>query len=303
MARRRKLFIALQITAVVVLLAFLGYALQDAWHEAKPLLRDADLVDLTIAFVLLAVYYLLFVIGWVVILSTLHVDVTYRVALQSEMVSMLAKYIPGGVWTPAARVVALRRHGITATPTVLASIALEAGLSAVAGVLVFFASLPLVEDADAPIWPLLAFALILAVLLHPRVFKPLARKLLKPFGASELPPIPYRILLGLVACYAGTWVFGGVAILYMLRAVGGDVPFGDVPYLGGVGAIGAIVAVVSVIAPSGLGVREASMYGLLLAVTTGGVALAATVVNRVAITVVEAGLLLGGGITGAFRKQ
>ena len=31
------------------------------------------------------------------------------------------------------------------------------------------------------------------------------------------------------------------------------------------------------------------MYGLLLAVTTGGVALAAPVVNRVAITVVEAG--------------
>jgi len=89
----------------------------------------------------------------------------------------------------------------------------------------------------------------------------------------------------------------------MLRAVGGDVPFSDVPYLGGVGAIGAIVAVVSVIAPSGLGVREASMYGLLLAVTTGGVALAATVVNRVAITVVEAGLLLGGGLTGGFRKR
>ena len=296
------LFIALQITAVVVLLAFLGYALQDAWHEAKPLLRDADLVDLTIAFVLLAVYYLLFVIGWVWILAALHVDVTYRIALQSEMVSMLAKYIPGGVWTPAARVVALRRHGITATPTVLASIALEAGLSAVAGVLVFFASLPTVDEADAPIWPLLAFSLILAVLLHPRVFKPLARKLLKPFGASELPPISYRTLLGLIAYYAVTWVFGGIAILYMLRAVGGDVPFSYVPYLGGVGAIGAIVSVVTVIAPSGLGVREASMYGLLLAVTTGGVALAATVVNRVAITVVEAGLLLGGALAGAFRK-
>ena len=66
-------------------------------------------------------------------------------------------------------------------------------------------------------------------------------------------------------------------------------PSAYVPYLGGVGAIGAIVSVISVIAPSGLGVREASMYGLLLAVTTGGVALAATVVNRVAITVVEAG--------------
>ena len=70
---------------------------------------------------------------------------------------MLAKYVPGGVWTPAARVVALRRYGITATPTVLGSIALEAGLSALAGVLVFIVSLPTVEDADAPLSPLVAF--------------------------------------------------------------------------------------------------------------------------------------------------
>ena len=75
------------------------------------------------------------------------------------------------------------------------------------------------------------------------------------------------------------------------------------PYLGGVGAVGAIVAVLSVIAPSGLGVREASMYGLMLAVTTSGVALGATVLNRLAITLVEAGLLLFGASVGAFKKR
>ena len=30
-------------------------------------------------------------------------------ALRAEMVSMLAKYVPGGVWTPAARVAALAK--------------------------------------------------------------------------------------------------------------------------------------------------------------------------------------------------
>lgn len=302
MGRRRKLFIALQITALAVFLAFLGYALRDSWREAGPLMRDADPVDLVISCVLLAVYYLLFVFGWIWILRALDIRVTYRIALQSEMVSMLAKYIPGGVWTPAARVVALRRHGITATPTVLGSIALEAGLSAVAGVLVFVVSLPTVEDSDAPLWPLLAFAVVVAVLLHPSIFRPLARRLLKPFGASELPPLSPATLLGLIAYYAVTWVFGGLSILFLIRSVGGDVDYGAVPYLGGVGAVGAIVAVLSVLAPSGLGVREASMYGLMLAVTTSGVALGATVLNRIAITLVEAALLLGGALTGAFKK-
>ena len=303
MARRRKLFIALQITAVAVFLGFLGYALRDSWREAGPLMRNADPVDLGFSFVLLAAYYLLFVLGWIWILRALHIQVTYRVALQSEMVSMLAKYVPGGVWTPAARVVALRRYGITATPTVLGSIALEAGLSAVAGVLVFIAALPTVGDADAPLWPLLAFAAVVAVLLHPRIFRPLARRVLKPFGASELPPLSYSTLLGLLAYYAVTWVFGGFAILFLLRSVGGDVELSAVPYLGGVGAVGAIVAVVSVIAPSGLGVREASMYGLMLAVTTSGVALGATVLNRIAITLVEAALLLAGGLATAVKKS
>ena len=54
------------------------------------------------------------------------------------------------------------------------------------------------------------------------------------------------------------------------------------------------MAVLAVFAPSGLGVREASMYGLMLAVVSEGVALGATVLNRLAITVVEAALLLAG---------
>ncbi|HKG09497.1 MAG TPA: lysylphosphatidylglycerol synthase transmembrane domain-containing protein [Gaiellaceae bacterium] len=302
MDRRRKLFIALQVTALVVFLGFLGFALQDSFREAGPRLRDADIGHLALAFGLLAVYYLLFVVGWLWILRALHINVSYRVALQSEMVSMLAKYVPGGVWTPAARVMALRRYGVTATPTVLSSIALEAGLSAIAGVLVFIVSLPTVDDSDAPLWPLVAFAVGLAVLLHPRVFRPLMRRLLKRFGASELPPIRQRTLVGLVAYYAVTWVFGGLTILYLIRAVGGDVGYDAVPYLGGVGAVGAIVAVLSFIAPSGLGVREASMFGLMLAVTTSGVALGATVLNRIAITLVEAGLLLLGAVAGAFKK-
>ena len=45
------------------------------------------------------------------------------------------------------------------------------------------------------------------------------------------------------------------------------------------------------IAPSGLGVREASMYGLILAVAPSAAALGAVVLNRLVITAVEAMLL------------
>jgi uncharacterized membrane protein YbhN (UPF0104 family) len=73
----------------------------------------------------------------------------------------------------------------------------------------------------------------------------------------------------------------------MLRSVGAEVGLATIPYLGGVSAVGAIVAVLAVFAPSGLGVREATMYGLLLALTTSGPALGVTVINRLVITLVE----------------
>jgi glycosyltransferase 2 family protein len=301
---KRRVWIAAQIAFVLALVAFLGFALRDAWADAAPRLRDADLVDLAIAIVLLAVYYCLFVVGWQWILRALRIRVSYDVALQAEMASMLAKYVPGGVWTPAARVVWLRKTGVNEpTPLVVSSILLEAGLSAVAGVLVFLAGLALIGDADAPLLPLGLFGIVVAVLLHPRIFRWIAERVFKPFGGVELPPLPYRVLVGLLGFYAISWVVGGAAFLFLIRSVGGTAGAESIVFLGGTAAVGAIVAVLSVIAPSGLGVREASMYGLVLAVASSGVALGAVVLNRIAITLVEALLLVLGGVLYRRRRE
>jgi glycosyltransferase 2 family protein len=292
LARNRRFVVGAQLVALAALVGSLAYAVRDVWPEAAPRLRAADPVDLGLACLVLAAYYVVFVAGWRHILASLGIRISFRVALQSEMVSMLAKYVPGGVWTPAARVLALRRFGVADTPIVLASIALEAMLSALAGVLVFIVSLALVDSVDAPLAPLLAFGGACAVIVHPRVFRPLASRLLRPFGATEMPALRYRTTLGLLGFYAVTWPLGGVALFFLLRAVGGDPAISSIPFLGGTSAVGAIVAVLAVFAPSGLGVREASMYGLLLAVVSDGVALGATLLNRLAITLVEAALLL-----------
>jgi hypothetical protein len=292
--RRRRLWIAAQVAFAVALVGFLTYAVHGSWDEAGPRLRDANVGDLVLATVLLSAYYLLFVVGWQWILRAVGVRVSYSVALQAEMASMLAKYVPGGVWTPAARVVWLRKAGVSAaTPVVVSSILLEAGLSAVSGVGVFVIGLAAIGGADAPLVPVVAFALLVAVLLHPRVFRWIAVRVFKPFGGVELPHLPYRTLVGLLVYYALTWAVGGAALLFLVRALGGAAGAETIVYLGGAAAVGAIVAVLSAL-PSGLGLREATMYGLLLAVASPGVALGAVVLNRIAITAVEAVLLLAG---------
>jgi glycosyltransferase 2 family protein len=302
--RRRRVVVGLQLALVAVILAFLGYAVRDVGADAVPRLADADPVYVAAALGVLGAYYLLFAVGWWWLLAAFGIRVSYGIALQAEMASMLAKYVPGGIWTPLARIVWLRRAGgVSDTSFVVSSILLEAGLSAVAGILVFTAGLAAVDAVEAPLVPLLAFGVTVVILLHPRVFTAIARVVFRRFGAPEPPRLSYRILLGLLGYYVLTWLVGGTALYLLLRSLDADPGVDTIPYLGGAAAVGAIVAVLAVFAPSGLGVREASMYGLLVVVVPASAALGATVLNRLAITLVEAALLGGGVLVSRLRRD
>ena len=111
------------------------------------------------------------------------------------------------------------------------------------------------------------------------------------------------MLLALFGFYCLTWLIGGFGLLCLIRSVGGTAPLETIPFLGGTAAIGAIVAVLAVIAPSGLGVREASMYGLLIAITSHASALGATILNRLVITVVEVALFACGLVLWRLRNR
>lgn len=287
---------AAQLAVLAVFLGSVGWAVHGAFRDAGKDLRNADPVYFLLACVALAAYYLVFVLGWMRILADWDLPLSYGAALRAEMVSMLAKYVPGGVWTPAARVVAARRAGVEDAALVTASMLLEAGISAVAGVIVFVVSLAWVDGVNAPLAPLLAFAVVVGLLVQPRVFRPLSARILRRLGHPEVPPLRPATMVLLLAFYSATWVIGGTALWLLLRAVGAAPEAASVVFLGGVAAVGAIVAVLGFFAPSGLGPREATMYGLMLPIATQGQALGATVLNRVAITVVEVLLLLVGGL-------
>jgi uncharacterized membrane protein YbhN (UPF0104 family) len=285
-----------QLMVLAVFFGSIGWALRGSFHDAARDLRDADPALFALACVAVAAYYLVFVLGWMWLFRSWDIRISYPVALRSEMVSMLAKYVPGGVWTPAARVVAMRRAGVTDGALVTAAMLIEAGMSAVSGVIVFVISLAWVKGVDAPIAPLVAFALVVAVLLHPRIFHPVASLVMRRLGFDEPPMLRARTMVLLLVFYCGTWVIGGTGLWLLVRAVGAHPSVASIVFLGGVSAVGAIVAVVSVFAPSGLGPREASMYGLMVAIVAQGAALGATVLNRVAITIVELLLFAVGGV-------
>jgi uncharacterized membrane protein YbhN (UPF0104 family) len=303
-ADHSRLLVVLQLAAFAAILFVFVWFARGSLHSAVRHVKDANAPLFVLACAALGAYYLVFVLGWIRILGDWGIKISYPAALRAEMVSMLAKYVPGGVWTPAARVVAARRAGITDGWLVTASMLLEAGISAVAGVVVFVVSLVWVASVDAPIAPIIVFGLVVALLVHPQVFRTLIAWVLRRLGYKQvLPPLRGETIGLLLVFYAATWVLGGLALWLLLRSVGAHPAASTVVFLGGTAAIGAIVAVLAFFAPSGLGVREESMYKLMLAVAPSGQALAATALNRVAITVVEILLLAVGGLLLRGREE
>jgi glycosyltransferase 2 family protein len=153
-----------------------------------------------------------------------------------------------------------------------------------------------VKGVDAPIAPLVAFAVVVTALLHPRVFCPIASRIMRKLGHGPVPRLRTSTMAFLLLFYCGTWLIGGTALWLLLRSVGAHPGGSSIVFLGGVAAVGAIVAVLAVFAPSGLGPREASMVGLMFAIASHGAAIGATLLNRVAITVVELLLFVLGGL-------
>jgi uncharacterized membrane protein YbhN (UPF0104 family) len=128
-------------------------------------------------------------------------------------------------------------------------------------------------------------------LLHPRIFAPLATRVLRPLGGAEIAPLPWGTAIGVLLFYCVTWLVGGAALTALLASVGAHPGAAAIAYLGGASAVGAIVAVVTVIFPSGLGVREGAVGAFMLALAPDSAVVGAVVLNRLAITIVEALLL------------
>jgi uncharacterized membrane protein YbhN (UPF0104 family) len=84
---------SLQLILVVATVAFCAWAVRNEWSKAGQALEHANLGYLALAFAAVAAYYLVFILGWMRVLDAWGIHIPYRIALQAEMVSMLAKYV------------------------------------------------------------------------------------------------------------------------------------------------------------------------------------------------------------------
>lgn len=209
--------------------------------------------------------------------------------------STLGRYVPTGALMIVGRIDMAHRAGVPRR-VCMASIVYELALTLVGALVVcagFIVSLD--ELAPAPVrWAAPVLGVLALAGLHPRIFSPVANRLLRRVGAEPLPVVLSSIeVLRYALAYVFCFVLAGVGTLALARGLH-PVATHDVPLVAASFAVGFVASIVGFLSPGGLGAREVAQGTALAAALPFAVGLAVAVAGRLvqmAIELASAGLM------------
>lgn len=292
------------VALAAIIFGFLVFTVASQWDELRDRGVRFELGWLLPAFAVLPLFLAFQALAWDLILRFLG----YRLPLARAQVAfgqpLLARYVPGSVLYVLGRLVLSERYGVPRRIT-MASIVYEQALGAASAVAV--ASYFVIDHPDLegePVrWAILAVVPVLVAALHPRVFGPLADRLLSRFGREPLPrTMPMRGVLAMLVYYCANWFVIGVGVYFVARALHYVAP-SEVPTFASAQAIGYLAALSSLVFPAGIGVRDAAFAWAVKAAlpsSSFGVGAAIAIAVRAVLTVVE--LIYVGLITLIHRR-
>jgi hypothetical protein len=303
--RSRRVRLALQIGLAALIFGFLVLTVIDQWAEIQSEGVHFHVGWLVPAMVILPAFFVLSAFGWDLILRFLGHRIGFGRAQVAWGQPLLARYVPGSVLYVLGRVLLSERAGVPRRLTV-ASIVYEQAISATSAVLVaayFIINHPDLQGEPVR-WAVLLLIPAAITLLHPRVFGPLANRLLAAFGREPLPGvISVGGIVALIAFYSLNWFVVALGIYCVARSVT-FIPFDDILLVGSAQAIGYFAALVTLVAPAGLGVRDAAFAWAVKAAVPGrsfAVGSLIAIAVRGVMTVAE--ILYVGAVTALGRRE
>jgi uncharacterized membrane protein YbhN (UPF0104 family) len=303
--RSHKVRLALQLGLAVLVFGFLVLTVIDQWGEIKDEGIHFHVGWLAPALVVLPMFYVLSAYGWDLALRFLGYRIGFGRAQVAWGQPLLARYVPGSVLYVLGRVLLSEKAGIPRRMTI-ASIVYEQAVSATSAVVV--ASYFIIEHPDlqghAYRWAVLLLIPAAIALLHPKVFGPLANRILRMFGREPLPAvIPLRGVVALIAFYSFNWLVIAVGLYCVARSVT-YIPPEDIVLVGSAQAIGYFAALVTLIAPAGLGPKDAAFaWGLKAALPSKSFALGSLIAIAVRGVLTVAELIYVGLVTALGRRE
>ncbi|MFN8533623.1 MAG: hypothetical protein U0556_08760 [Dehalococcoidia bacterium] len=277
------------VAAAIVLLFVTVYLVRnwDQFSSAATMMSPAAMVS-AVAFGVL--YWLSLAAAWWRVQAGLGGGLAFWPAVRVWSISTVARYVPGNIWHLAGRTALARDAGGDGLATLTASIYEQVltlgGAFIAAGVL-----LPLAGAGREYLLAVVALPVGLLT-LHPVVQRWIVHRAARALGRMPPQVLEPKRLAALLGLYVLPNLPAGLALV----ALGG--PAGPTP----VGAVGGFafawaVGFLSIVTPSGLGVREAVLAGLLTAGLGGADPLALAIGHRLALTAAEI-VVAGGAVAG-----
>lgn len=303
--RSRAVRLALQVGLALVIFGFLVLTVVDQWSEIQSEGLHFHLGWLVPALIVLPIFFGISALGWDLILRALGYPIGFGRAQVAWGQPLLARYVPGSVLYVVGRVLLSERAGVPRRITI-ASIVYEQAISATSAVVV--AAYFIIRHPDLqgqPLrWSVLVLIPLAIVLLHPKVFGPLANRVLRAFGRDPLPEVvSLRDVIGLIVFYSLNWVVVAFALYCVARSVT-FIPFDDLLLVGSAQAIGYVAALVTLIAPAGLGVKDAAFaWAMKAALPTRSFALGSLIAIAVRGVMTVGELIYVGGVTALGRRE
>jgi uncharacterized membrane protein YbhN (UPF0104 family) len=284
-----------QVVLVVATAYFLGAYLVRSWSSitAYDWTFDAEWLALSAAVFLL--FYFTQAAGWWLLLRGCGARSPFWPTASVWGKSILARYVPGNVFMFVGRGMMSHSQGL-AIERVSAAMVYEQALGICSALLAVAVLFPFWEYRPGLTALSLIAIPVLVALMHPRLFGPLAGRVLRLLHRPALEvTLGFRAVLALLGFFTAAWFIAGFGAWLLARAVTGlgvaSLPIVVVAY-----AFAYVIGMAAFVFPSGIGVREAVLTASLARELPGGVALAWALLLRLWVTAVElvfVGLVVG----------
>jgi hypothetical protein len=273
--------------SLIASLAFLAIAVAHQWQAIAGFEWTFRTDLLTLSLLALVVIFFLDAFGWHLVLAALGHRHDALCSIRVWLVSSLARYIPGGIWSYTSRAMLAKAEGVSLARASI-SLLLETLLLMTSSFAIgLSAILPTGNLPAVPAWAM-AISLVTALLLHPRILSLLRffpGIIGRTISQENLPGTrPMALLFGY---YCFFWMaFGGVFVIF-ISAFHSTPPTHWLP-LGGSLAFGFFWGFIFLFVPGGIGIRESAIYLLLLPFLPAPVCTVIAVASRLWIIAGEA---------------
>ena len=294
-ARRRLLVRLIQAAIVAATVYFLAAYLVRSWGSIEEFDWTFDAGWLAVSGAAFLAYYFAQAGLWWLLLRGCGAPSPFWTAASVWSKSILARYVPGNVFMFVGRAWMSHSRGL-AVERVSAAMVYEQALGVCGALLAVAVLFPFWEYRPGVTALSLLAVPVLVVLMHPRVFRPLAGWALRLLRREPLEvTLGFGAVLGMMVLFMGDWLVAGAGAWLLARAITG-LDVGALPLVVVAYALAYVAGMVAFFIPSGIGVREAVLTASLAKELPSGVALTWALVLRLWVTAVElvfVGLVVG----------